>query len=384
MSLFSPLLTNKALKNLQDAISKESGTAIIPSIVPHDKLLLLNLKEPELGQYKAIYKRLSLLPFHLLENAIPLFDFYYREWPLMVNKLQSSRSPLLRDVPLLFEGLLTMTLQGISCWPEPPWSIANKLKTLSSHLSKLEKFASPLVNLLIHDGQWHTGTNHLLLHDDVRMIVSERHRGKGEAEHLWKASHKYELTLSKLKKDSFFLVDWDNIKKTFPLKKFYDRYGIIRRTIMPERNWRKDYDPQYSTTKDQFQCAFDFFCWKWGLYGMKGDDPLVEKLSFAVTPYGTQIFIPSYWSFDYVRDILWKDLIKLHRSRGIGKQGEKLDFNRSEKNKQLKKLHRFVLMAQKRKLRGKSKYSFIKESMGFPLTMDDGHLRKLIVESSKI
>ncbi len=36
---------------------------------------------------------------------------------------------------------------------------------------------------------------------------------------------------------------------------------------------------------------------------MRGDEPLLMKLSVNITPHGTMIFIPAYWSFDAKRDV---------------------------------------------------------------------------------
>ena len=57
------------------------------------------------------------------------------------------------------------------------------------------------------------------------------------------------------------------------------------------------------------QAVFDAFCMRWNLYGMQGDRPLVTKLSVNLTPHGTMIFIPAYWSFDYKRDVVRAALI---------------------------------------------------------------------------
>ena len=384
MNVFDPLITDTALTCLQNTVAKETGLNISTSTPSKKKLQSLKLSPAIQKEYIAVHKRLSLLPFHLLENSLELFEFYFSDWQTIKLSFIKSQSETLRSVPLLFDGLLAMTLQGNSCWPEPPWKIAQKIRLLAHEDRKLEKFVKPLVHILIHGDDWNTGTNKLFLKNDIPVIISEHHRGKGETEYLWKSHHKYTLQRETILKNPTFKSDWESIKKDFSLNKYYDRYGIIRRTIMPERNWRKDYNPDYSSLQEQFQCTFDFFCWKWGLYGMKREEPLLEKLSFAITPYGTQIFIPSYWSFDYVRDILWKDLINLHRSRGVGKQGPKLAFNRTEKNKQLKKLYQVCKDADKQKLRGLSKCNFIKSRMVFPPTLDDGQLRKLIREAKSV
>lgn len=76
---------------------------------------------------------------------------------------------------------------------------------------------------------------------------------------------------------------------------------------------------------------------------MAGDEPLVAKLSFSVTPFGTTVFIPGYWSFDPKRDIKWNELLSFHRSRGVKRQGEAFEPNRREREE----LERIFLDAEK-------------------------------------
>jgi len=119
-----------------------------------------------------------------------------------------------------------------------------------------------------------------------------------------------------------FCSDWKFLKEMF------------RRELRPGkillRSDARESDCQRNPrgTLAEFQDVFDCFCWKWFLDGMTGDEPLVAKLSFAVTPFGTTIFIPGYWSFDPKRDLKWKELLSFHRSRGVRRQGEAFEPNR--------------------------------------------------------
>jgi hypothetical protein len=95
---------------------------------------------------------------------------------------------------------------------------------------------------------------------------------------------------------------------------------------------RKSQASQDSKQRNTFQTAFDFFCWKWFLDGMEGDEPMVTTPSFDVTPFGTSVFIPGYWSFSPKRDVNWEELKVVHESRGVVKrQGAAFEANRRDR-----------------------------------------------------
>ena len=175
-----------------------------------------------------------------------------------------------------------------------------------------------------------------------------------------------------------FLVDWTTLKRLFQVDRCRDSRGIIRRSRLPERNWQRPTHPDLAVTTERFQVAFDLFCWKWFLYGMRADEPLVEKLTYTLTPYGTQIFIPGYWNFDPARDIDWTKVTRLHRARGLAKQGEKLAANRRGRADQLQRLKQADVEAKERKLRGKERYSFLKAKAGLAPVTDDAQVRRML------
>jgi hypothetical protein len=84
---------------------------------------------------------------------------------------------------------------------------------------------------------------------------------------------------------------------------------------------------RWTRTADRFHAVFDVFCQRWHLYGMRGDRPLLLKLTANLTPFGTMIFIPAYWSFDPKRDLNWRAITALHKARGVPRQGPKLRAN---------------------------------------------------------
>jgi hypothetical protein len=91
-----------------------------------------------------------------------------------------------------------------------------------------------------------------------------------------------------------------------------------------ERNLRPSFSVNVRRREEVFHAAFDAFCLRWNLYGMQHDKPLLLKLAVNLTPYGTMIHIPAYWSFDPKRDIRWDAIASLHRVRVPGRQGSAL------------------------------------------------------------
>ena len=102
-----------------------------------------------------------------------------------------------------------------------------------------------------------------------------------------------------------------------------------------ERNFRpKDWSFSWESEAPRFQNVFGAFCHRWDLYGMEWDRPLLLKLTVNLTPYGTIMMVPRYWSFDPRRDLKWKAITRLHRARSAQKQGLKLGSNRAERREE--------------------------------------------------
>ena len=111
---------------------------------------------------------------------------------------------------------------------------------------------------------------------------------------------------------------------------------------------------------------------------MEGDHPLLLKTSVVFTPHGTQVFIPGYLSFDPKRDLDFTRVMRLHRARGIPRQGEGFSVGRTELA-QLKQHARAAdAEARKRGLRGEVRNRYICQRIGFYDRDDYRRLRKLL------
>src|ERR1043166_6277444 len=144
-------------------------------------------------------------------------------------------------------------------------------------------------------------------------IGDHEHNVKGgNYESLIKAQHKFDLKEAVLKQYKEFRDDWKWIRTRFDLSKYEGENGVIRRRMVSERNFRpKEWDFRWRLPEDRFRNIFDAFCHKWMLYGMEKNRPLLQKLSVNVTPFGTMIFIPRYWSLDHNRDLKWAAISRL-------------------------------------------------------------------------
>ena len=114
---------------------------------------------------------------------------------------------------------------------------------------------------------------------------------------------------------------------------------------------------------------------------MRGDQPLVEKFSCTLTPFGTQIFIPGYWSFDGARDIDWKQVAKAHKARGIERQGPKAAINRISKEAQLNALLKANEEAERLGMKGKTKFAFLKKAAGLSPATEKSSVYRLLNEA---
>jgi hypothetical protein len=217
--------------------------------------------------------------------------------------------------------------------------------------------------------------------DDTAVAVTMQHEHlvqPGDYGSLIHAQHKFEILERELARDPRFLEDWRQLKAAFDVTRFQDRKRIIRRRMLPERNYRTDWQFNWTSPRERLQAVFDVFCWRWNLYGMRGDEPLLMQLTVNLTPYGTMIFIPAYWSFDPKRDLKWRGITALHRARGVRKQGPKLSLNQLGLREDAERAAEFWSRATRAGLRGKDRTRTVMDQMGWDPRTDASKLRRLL------
>lgn len=188
---------------------------------------------------------------------------------------------------------------------------------------------------------------------------------KGTYENLVKTQAKYSQNELAIRTDPQLRRQWARIKAAFDVKAYRDHKGVIRRTMSAERNLRPSFSVNVRRREDVFHAAFDAFCLRWNLYGMEHDEPLPLKLAVNLTPFGTMIHIPAYWSFDPKRDIRWDAIASLHRVRVPGRQGSALAEGLAERMRAAEKLRQLDKESVRLGLKGERKHAFLCAGLGW-------------------
>ena len=208
----------------------------------------------------------------------------------------------------------------------------------------------------------------------------ELHVQKGIYENLVKTQAKYAQNELAIKTDPQLRRQWTRIKDAFNVKTYCDHKGVIRRTMSVERNLRPSFSVSLRREEEVFHAVFDAFCLRWNLYGMQNDEPLPLKLTVNLTPYGTMIHIPAYWSFDPKRDIQWDAIAKLHRVRVPGRQGSALAEGVAERMQAAGKLRRLDREALRLGLKGEKKHAFLCAGLGWDSRTSPKRISRLRAE----
>ena len=209
------------------------------------------------------------------------------------------------------------------------------------------------------------------------MAAHEHHVQKGAYENQVKTQAKYAQNELAIKADPELRRQWDRLKAAFKVQAYSDHKGVIRRTMSAERNLRPSFSVNLRRPEEVFHAAFDAFCLRWNLYGMQNDEPLLLKLAVNITPYGTMIHIPAYWSFDPKRDIRWDAIASLHRLRVPGRQGAALAEGLAERMQAAEKLRHLDQDALRQGLKGEKKHEFLCDGLGWDPRTSPKRLRLL-------
>lgn len=190
-------------------------------------------------------------------------------------------------------------------------------------------------------------------------------------------AEKFQMTERELSRNRQFRQDWKTIQDRFDVSRYADEKGLIRRSLIPERNLRPEFGLSWRKASGKFQAVFDTFCAKWNLYGMQKGKPLLLKLTVNLTPFGTMIFVPAYWSFDPKRDILWAAVTDLHKSRRQHRQGKSLSANAEQRRLDAEKLVELDRKAAKKGLKGAALHEFLCSGLGWDPRTDPKRIARL-------
>ncbi|MFZ4778941.1 MAG: hypothetical protein ACOYM3_26545 [Terrimicrobiaceae bacterium] len=221
--------------------------------------------------------------------------------------------------------------------------------------------------------------------DEVcRIVAAHEHLVQhGSYESLIKTQAKFDSIEKNAMRNPDLIREWESIKKQWDISQFANTKGILRRSLTGERNLRPQFKVDWSKPRHRFQAAFDAFYSRWNLYGMQGDKPLTMKLSVNLTPHGTMIFIPAYWSFDAKRDVRWAAVKKLHGARALKKQGAGLAEGIEQRRADAEKLRMLDAEAKRLKLKGDACHAFLCNGLGLVEATDPKRLARLRKEFGK-
>jgi hypothetical protein len=285
-------------------------------------------------------------------------------------------------VILNLNGMVAQQLRVLYCWmfvPPTLWPF-NVQDVLEDCLAALEK------------GKRLNSRHRLIIEmlpdppdETICAAVAEHERlvQKGTYENLVKTQAKYAQNEIAIKTDAQLQRQWMRIKAAFDVQAYRDYKGVIRRTMTVERNLRPSFSVNVRRRDDVFHAAFDAFCLRWNLYGMQHDKPLLLKLAVNLSPYGTMIHIPAYWSFDPKRDIRWDAIASLHRVRVPGRQGNALAAGIAERMKSAAKLRQLDKQALRLGLKGEKKHEFLCAGIGWVPGTSPKRINRLRAEFKK-
>lgn len=189
--------------------------------------------------------------------------------------------------------------------------------------------------------------------------------------------HKFSVRERSLISDRELQRQWERLRAGFDVTRYQDAKGIVRRTMLPERNFRPGWRLDLASERSHFQAVFDLFCWRWNLYGMARDTPLLTKPTVSGTPLGTLIFIPRYWAFDPSRDLDWKAIRRIHRAVS-GPHARRVSIHDLALLEESKRAWDLDQEARKAGLRGQRRADWVMGKLGWPPGTDESRLRRRI------
>ncbi len=301
--------------------------------------------------------------------------FHRREWSeAVVRRYHAVRRDKGDQAVEQFDGLYRWMFVPITLWPLNIQDVFTLCLARVSATKPLDKEMRLLLQILPPPPE-----------DKVCAVVARHEHDvqRGQYEELVTTTAKFDAAEKNLTLDPALNREWALMKQLWNVARYRDHKGVIRRTLGAERNLREPFSVNWKKRAGRFQAVFDAFCLRWNLYGMQGDSPLLMKLSVNVTPHGTMIVIPAYWSFDSKRDIRWDAVMKLHRARASKKQGPVLAEGVEQRRAMAMKLKSLDREAARLRLRGEKRHAFLCNRLGLVEGTDPTRIIRLRNEFKK-
>jgi hypothetical protein len=323
---------------------------------------------------------LEQLCFSVPQETWPLIESLFTVVPEILN-----REPERFDLAEAYGWCCFAFWQCESAFPSFPERFASfLLEQLQAPQCRNLEISSLLASLFVNadDLEKWGGINHPQLARPEVIRAHERVVRDGEYEKILNAQIKYDEFERQIRASTELKREWTEIKKLFPDQT--TGREIIHRSLVPERNWVRGPGANFDSDETAFQAVFDVFSWKYYLWAMKGDEPLLMKPSVVFTPFGTQIFIPGYISFDPKRDLKLGIVSELHRARGIRRQGEGFSVGRIDRTDKAKRAAELNEQAKTKGLEGDGRLRFVAKELRITTREDYREIRRLIEEGNKL
>ena len=212
----------------------------------------------------------------------------------------------------------------------------------------------------------------------ARAIEHEQTLQKGDYAALLRKPEKYEAMEQQMKDNPKRIAHWERIQTLFKLGKFrHHSKGIIRRTQYLERGVPPD--DFYLTEESNeerwlFKAIFDLYCKRYGLWGMRFNEALVERLTVTRTQFATTISIPR-WLKVARDDIRWDIVQETHGNDDLTRQGVKASGNELERLEFLRRIDCATQQSRAEGLEGEPLRRRIEELAGIAYTDKRIHIR---------
>jgi hypothetical protein len=338
------------------------------------------LELPAKGAWKQKLRgRLEAVPFSESKRTFELFDFLLSDLP---KRVKQRRASLYQDCADAYGWFCCAVLFGESIYVQYAENYAFYLKEVLESDEAIPYEAAALAEIYrpTKVNGVSCGFNRLIPGDPNTLHAEEEAMARGQYEDFLTASgkQKFQEYTDRLQKSDAFGKELVLLQTAFP-KKMAE--PIVRRSLLLERNWQTGEGASFTGGDAAFQAVFDLFCWKWYLWGVAGNEPLLLKPSVNVTAYGTQLFIPGYLSLDAKRDIAFKRINRLHRARGnVKKQGAAFTESREQFDALSKQAREAERAGRKQGLKGDALMDYVLEQIGRPWA-DPRQLRRWLGET---
>ena len=209
--------------------------------------------------------------------------------------------------------------------------------------------------------------------EQQRAIERERKLQVGDYDGLLRNPAKYEAQEQKIRNNPKLIEHWNRISELFKLGKFrHARTGVVRRTQYLERGVPpEEFQLEKARTEERwlFQAITDRFCKRYGLFGMRFNEPLVEKLTVTRTPFTTNVSIPR-WMNIAKEDLLWEAFLDTHWDPDLKKQGAKASLNELDRIEMLRRIDTATIQTKSEGLKGEPGRRRIEELAKLPAHTD--------------